>query len=70
MSFGARRNDGADWLWAPDIFCFDVAEEWDAVVRRRDEGVALVPYEARRHQNGLHYPAIRNVSEATSSAAS
>jgi lipopolysaccharide transport system ATP-binding protein len=52
MSFGARRNDGGDWLWAPDVFCFDVAEEWDAVVRRRDEGVALVPYEGRRFHNG------------------
>lgn len=54
ISFGARRNDGADWLWAPDIYCFDVAEEWDAVVRQRDEGVALVTYESQRIQNEAH----------------
>src|SRR5262249_37181274 len=59
MSFGAQRSDGGSWLWSPDVLSFDVAEDWDAVVRARDAGVGLVPYEGRRFQNGSRdYPAI------------
>jgi lipopolysaccharide transport system ATP-binding protein len=60
MSFAASRNDGTDWLWVPDLFCFDVAQEWDAVVRQLDNALALMPYEGRRLQNDSNdYPAIR-----------
>jgi lipopolysaccharide transport system ATP-binding protein len=61
ISFWARRNDGGDWLRGSDILCFEVAQEWDAVNRAFDEGVAVVPYEGQRLQNGCQdYPALRH----------